>query len=142
MAAKRALRRKREPTDKERKLGEIVRGHESTVRKLARSVERELRTQGLLEAFPREAHLQVGRVVHDGSTYVVTRVPAVIPAPEEIPARQGEVADLLLDDQPRKTIAARLGISIRTVDSHVERLFARFGVASTRALVRVLSLMK
>ncbi len=49
--------------------------------------------------------------------------------------RESAVLELLLDGQPTVAIAARLGISTRTVHKHVERIFRKFGVHDRRGLI-------
>ena len=44
--------------------------------------------------------------------------------------REGQVAELLAEGLSNKQIAGRLTISTRTVDGHVERILAKFGVTS------------
>ena len=45
-----------------------------------------------------------------------------------IPKRQREIADLVASGLTDSEIARRLGLSVRTVESHVSRLLRRFGV--------------
>lgn len=48
--------------------------------------------------------------------------------------REGEVVRLVVDGASNDEIGARLGISARTVESHLRRLFERLGVASRTEL--------
>ena len=49
--------------------------------------------------------------------------------------RQREILSLISQDNSDKQIARRLGMSARTVDSHLQRLYALHGVHSRAALV-------
>ncbi|HEU4863800.1 MAG TPA: response regulator transcription factor [Candidatus Limnocylindria bacterium] len=49
-------------------------------------------------------------------------------------AREREVLELVVDGASNDEIGSRLGISSRTVESHLRRLFERFGVASRTEL--------
>jgi DNA-binding NarL/FixJ family response regulator len=49
-------------------------------------------------------------------------------------ARESEVVRLVVDGASNDEIGARLGISARTVESHLRRLFERLGVASRTEL--------
>lgn len=51
--------------------------------------------------------------------------------------RQDEVLSLIADGLTDKEIAARLGLTKRTVRTYVERLFARHGVHNRAGAVRV-----
>jgi DNA-binding CsgD family transcriptional regulator len=49
--------------------------------------------------------------------------------------REHEIARMVAQGYPNKTIAARLGISLWTVSTHLRRMFAKLGVNSRAALV-------
>lgn len=49
--------------------------------------------------------------------------------------RERQIAVLVAEGLPTKTIALRLGISIWTVATHLRRMYARFGVSSRAAMV-------
>jgi len=49
------------------------------------------------------------------------------PAPSDLTTREREVADLVADGLTNKAIAARLHISQRTADGHVEHILAKLG---------------
>jgi DNA-binding CsgD family transcriptional regulator len=49
--------------------------------------------------------------------------------------REEEIARMVGQGYPNKTIAANLGISSWTVSMHLRRMFAKFGVRSRAALV-------
>jgi DNA-binding NarL/FixJ family response regulator len=48
--------------------------------------------------------------------------------------REGQVAQLVAEGLADKEIAARLGISVRTIRTHLERLFRRHNLQSRAAL--------
>lgn len=54
---------------------------------------------------------------------------------DRLPARSREVAQLLCQGHPNKSIAARLGISVYTVKEHVQNLCKRFGALNRTDLV-------
>ena len=56
------------------------------------------------------------------------------PASAPLTARELEIAALVADGLTNALIAARLGIALRTVDTHVSNVLRKFGV-STRAAV-------
>jgi DNA-binding CsgD family transcriptional regulator len=49
--------------------------------------------------------------------------------------RQQEIVSLISQDYCDKEIARELGMSARTVDSHLQRLYVRYGIHSRAALV-------
>ncbi|WP_194793317.1 ATP-binding protein [Raineyella fluvialis] len=56
--------------------------------------------------------------------------PVEAPVEVGLTKRETQVAELVAEGLSNKQIAARLTISIRTVDGHVERILAKFGVTS------------
>ena len=50
--------------------------------------------------------------------------------------REREILDLVLDGLPSKSIAGRLGISVKTVDVHRTRIREKVGARSITTLVR------
>jgi DNA-binding NarL/FixJ family response regulator len=71
---------------------------------------------------------------HTGQTG--TREPA--PAGGDLTARELQVADLIADGLTNAAIARRLGVSVRTVDAHVEHVRTKLGVRA-RAQIAVWS---
>jgi DNA-binding CsgD family transcriptional regulator len=49
--------------------------------------------------------------------------------------RQIEILTLIADGHRDKQIAQHLGLSVRTVDSHLQRLYDRYGVRSRAGIV-------
>jgi two-component system, LuxR family, response regulator DctR len=56
----------------------------------------------------------------------------------ELTEREREVMRLVVDGQPNKRVADRLGISVRTVEVHRARVFDKMGVKSAVELVNLL----
>ena len=54
-------------------------------------------------------------------------------------ARQGEVLELITQGLPTKRIAQQLGISPRTVDSHIAQILDRLGVDNRTAAATIAS---
>jgi DNA-binding CsgD family transcriptional regulator len=52
-----------------------------------------------------------------------------------LPPRQAEIAKLVRVGCPRKKIAGQLGISVRTVQGHLERLRWKFKATTTPELI-------
>jgi DNA-binding NarL/FixJ family response regulator len=50
--------------------------------------------------------------------------------------RERQVIELVAEGLPNKTIASRLGISARTIEGHLNHVFAKLGVSSRTELVR------
>ncbi|MFE2940729.1 response regulator transcription factor [Streptomyces sp. NPDC059255] len=53
----------------------------------------------------------------------------------QLSTRQMEILLLIAEGYRDKQIAERLGMSVRTVDSHLQRLYDRYGVRSRAAIV-------
>ncbi|HZD00088.1 MAG TPA: helix-turn-helix transcriptional regulator [Actinomycetes bacterium] len=49
--------------------------------------------------------------------------------------RQSEILSLIAEGYSDKQIARRLGMSVRTIDSHLQRLYQRYDVHSRAAMV-------
>ena len=80
------------------------------------------------------------RVVAGGGTafsrQVLSLARAALAAPTE---REREVLGGVVAGEPNKAIAGRLGVGERTIESHIRRLFDRYGVES-RTVLAVLAL--
>ena len=63
------------------------------------------------------------------------RAPA---APVPLTNREREIAELAADGLPSRVIAERLYVSVRTVDNHPARIYAKLGVSSRAELARIL----
>lgn len=59
-------------------------------------------------------------------------------APDDLTARQQQVADCLAQGMRNAQIAESLGISLHTVRRHMEQIFRRLGVNNRRDAVRVM----
>jgi DNA-binding CsgD family transcriptional regulator len=62
----------------------------------------------------------------------------IVPPPGELTPREAEVATLASEGCSSRLIAAQLGISARTVDSHLARAYVKLGVASRDKLAGTL----
>jgi DNA-binding CsgD family transcriptional regulator len=82
---------------------------------------------------------RVAKIELEDSTYVLMRLSNL--DTRGLSRRQREVARLLADGLSRKEIAARLGISQRTVDSHRERLYGKYHASSRAAIIRRITLL-
>ena len=72
----------------------------------------------------------------DGVRCVVVRSPAAQRSRNEILSpREQEIARMIAEGHPNKTIAAVLEISSWTVNTHLRRMFAKLGVTSRAAMV-------
>lgn len=100
----------------------------------------------LLKTMPRDELVNAVRAAGRGTTVLdatmsshLTRSPSRSTVAGEIAsltAREREVVGLVADGLANKTIAARLGISARTIEGHLNHIFAKLGVASRTELVR------
>jgi DNA-binding CsgD family transcriptional regulator len=66
-------------------------------------------------------------------------VPPPILTVDALTAREREVALLGMDGLTSRVIAERLGLSVRTVDNHLARVFAKLGITSRSELVDALT---
>jgi non-specific serine/threonine protein kinase len=112
------------------------------LRKRAEAVRAEVRAQLGQEAFD--------EAVAEGQTLTVedlltiphsppdstSRVPASVPY-EPLTARELDVLRLLAQDLSNPQIAERLVVSRRTVDAHLQSVYAKLGVKSRAAAVQV-----
>lgn len=96
----------------------------------------------LLKTSPGEEVAQAIRAVHAGATVLdpaVSRELVTHPAraePTDLSPREAELVALVVEGLPNKVIATRLGISRRTVEGHLGRVFSKLGVATRTELAR------
>jgi DNA-binding NarL/FixJ family response regulator len=99
----------------------------------------------LLKTMPREELVSAVRVAGLGATVLDASVSPLLTqrAPPQpvgngvtLTAREREVVGLVAEGLPNKAIAARLGISARTIEGHLNHVFAKLGVTSRTELVR------
>jgi len=64
----------------------------------------------------------------------LARLPGRRPAGEELTAREREIAELVAEGLTNKEIAARLFVSVRTVEATLSRLYGKLGVRSRTEL--------
>lgn len=82
-----------------------------------------------------EAVLDAVRLVARGGTaFSAERLRAVRAAPRPPSAREREVLRLVAAGSTNDEVAARLGISLKTVESHLRRMFDRYAVMSRTEL--------
>jgi DNA-binding NarL/FixJ family response regulator len=113
---------------------------EAVARTLEKVVERfEHRLRNCADAISVKDDLRVARIELEDATYVLMRLSKI--AARALSRRQREVATLLAEGLSRKEIAARLGISQRTVDSHRERLYAKYHAGSRAEVIRRITLL-
>jgi DNA-binding CsgD family transcriptional regulator len=69
-----------------------------------------------------------------------TRTPDLMVTSSTVPLsqREREVAGLAAEGLPSKEIAARLFVSLRTVNNHLQRVYTKLGVSSRADLARAL----
>ncbi len=84
---------------------------------------------------------RLGERVHSlaGQTDDPTVDPAVMQAIAQLTAREREVATMAALGRSDKEIAAALGVSFRTVETHLHRAYAKLGVASRYGLAEIMS---
>jgi DNA-binding CsgD family transcriptional regulator len=70
----------------------------------------------------------------DGLRCLLTRTPAE-PSEPPLSPREHEIARMVAEGHPNKSIAAVLEISTWTVGTHLRRIFAKLGVTSRAAMV-------
>jgi DNA-binding NarL/FixJ family response regulator len=98
----------------------------------------------LLKTMPGDELTRSVLAAHGGTTVLdptlVARLARPRTAPPPDPARltwrEREVAGLVAEGLPNKTIAARLEISARTVEAHLNHVFSKLGISSRTELVR------
>lgn len=96
----------------------------------------------LLKTAPGEEVVAAIRAVMSGATVLDPSVSLeLVRSPAErgvtdLTRREAELVALVVEGLPNKAIAARLGISPRTVDGHLARLFSKLGVSTRTELAR------
>ncbi|MEU4836130.1 LuxR C-terminal-related transcriptional regulator [Streptosporangium sp. NPDC023615] len=86
---------------------------------------------------PRRASAAATRSAASAALCEGARTPVLRTAGAAVPltAREREIAILAADGTASKDIAAKLTISVRTVDNHLQRVYAKLGVSTRRELV-------
>jgi DNA-binding NarL/FixJ family response regulator len=100
----------------------------------------------LLKTMPRDELINAVRAAGLGTTVLdasmmsrLTQSPTHSAAGGEgasLTTRERQVIELVAEGLPNKTIASRLGISARTIEGHLNHVFAKLGVSSRTELVR------
>ena len=114
-------------------------GTEMLVRRLVRRVSHDLAAEGHDAHQDPDAHLGHDVILDvevDGVRCLLVRLPAG-PARVQtlLSPREQEIARMVAEGYPNKTIAAVLDISSWTVCTHLRRVFAKLGVGSRAAMV-------
>jgi DNA-binding NarL/FixJ family response regulator len=100
----------------------------------------------LLKTMPGEELVRAVRAAASGTTVLDPAVTANLARPRtdsreggvsSLTWREQQVVKLVADGLANKTIATRLGISARTVEGHLNHVFAKLDVASRTELVRL-----
>jgi DNA-binding CsgD family transcriptional regulator len=92
-----------------------------------------LASPAFLHAFRKGRPLTLARIERESFSYVLVRFPV---AREVLTQQQIEIARLVADGLPNKSIARRLGISPATVSSHLARTYKKLHIDSRAALAR------
>jgi DNA-binding CsgD family transcriptional regulator len=66
----------------------------------------------------------------------------LIEAPLPITDREREIAHLVADGLTNREIADRLGVSVRTIDGHLYRIFAKLRIEDRDQLARLVALRR
>lgn len=95
----------------------------------------------LLKTTPASELVQAVRSAAAGTTVLdpgITRrlATGVVGLAEPLTWRERQVVVLVAEGLPNKVVAGRLGISTRTVEGHLNHVFAKLGVATRTELVR------
>ena len=95
----------------------------------------------LLKTAPGEEVAAAIRAVMSGATVLDPAVSKQLAVgtgagsnPGELTAREAELVRLVAEGLPNKAVATRLGLSRRTVEGHLGRIFAKLGVATRTEL--------
>ncbi|MDQ3876363.1 MAG: helix-turn-helix transcriptional regulator [Actinomycetota bacterium] len=101
---------------------------------LQRAVRRRVREMAdQIPMAPGELHVVLELEVDELRCVMLVERPAT--SHPALSPREQEIARMVGQGYPNKTIAARLGISSWTVSTHLRRMFAKLGVNSRAALV-------
>jgi DNA-binding CsgD family transcriptional regulator len=88
----------------------------------------------------RSLHAQVAREQRRlGVRVPAPRTGARLPGPHGLSQRELDVAWLVAEGCTNQQIAERLFVSVRTVETHLSHIFAKLGVSSRTAVVKVMS---
>lgn len=134
-------RKKSRPRLAGKRLKAILERANAQLRQVLEHLESELVDKGLARSLTDVPEMLISRLILSGSaTYVVTRLSNDIL--RDFSPRQLEIAYLvLLQRLSQKEAAKQLGISPRTLATHLERVYLKCRVVSQDSLLRQLSLM-
>ncbi|HEY0078676.1 MAG TPA: LuxR C-terminal-related transcriptional regulator [Pyrinomonadaceae bacterium] len=109
---------------------------EALVQKLVRQVRSSLEASPLTDADPQNAQDVILDMEVDGVRCLLVRLMPKSARPQVfLSPREQEIARMVAEGYPNKTIAAVLDISSWTVGTHLRRVFAKLGVGSRAAMV-------
>ena len=100
----------------------------------------------LLKTMPRDELVEAVRAAGTGMTVLDPALSAELgvanrssnsTSAARLTGREAEVVELVADGLSNKTIAARLGVSVRTIEGHLNHAFAKLGIDSRTELVRL-----
>lgn len=111
------------------------------LRPILEKAESELDTPAHRSELAEAGHLPTVKISLEGCTYVLTRILDTTDRTNLSP-RQKEIANLCLAGLQRRDMALKLGISARTVDTHMERLCVKFRVDSRTQLIQKMGMDK
>ena len=97
----------------------------------------ELEDPRFLKALPDVSATPIAAFHDAGCSFVLCRIPVNPKA--DLTARETQVVVGLRDGQPNKAIARNLGVSIRTVETHLEHVYLKVGIKSRVELALVAS---
>jgi DNA-binding NarL/FixJ family response regulator len=102
---------------------------------------------GAARAHHQSGRLALARAAHARAVAMLARcegarTPALTSGivPEALTGREQEVAQLAASGLPSRDIATRLGVSVRTVDNHLQRVYSKLEVRNRRELAGVFRL--
>jgi len=97
----------------------------------------------LLEMLDVECGCRAGELIHQADDPALCVEPGIGLEPgghgaEQLTRREHEIAGLAAAGVPSREIVERLFLSIRTVDNHLQNVYAKLGITSREELARVL----
>lgn len=83
------------------------------------------------------AHARFGEALalHEQADLPVEQAETLHPAPRELTAQEGRVADLAATGTSNPQIARQLPVTVSTVETHLERIYAKLGIRSRHELI-------
>ncbi len=99
----------------------------------------------LLKTMPRDDLIDAVRAVGQGTMVLdpvlsarrVTVAPSSGLGGHHLTWREREAVELVADGLSNRAVAARMGVSVRTIEGHLNHVFAKLGIESRTELVRL-----